>query len=251
MSAINSTLVLTGQQIVNNQQTGSSWEIEYAGTRASILALAASYTAAGVNVRSDLSKPVCTLVASFPYDPTQPASSEVPIDRYELVRDMVSVSIFAAPNVAAEADRYGSAQYRKLIEDAVEAGEDDLNASYPEYPLIVPVFKALCRGIESYETERPVLSRTRTFSANYATRSRIEARPTVYTTATLVSTFSLPAVVAAQLPADPPPADTPAGTVWAWKSSTDTATITPSNNRIEEHKSWTFAAWSTLLYSAV
>ena len=101
-----------------------------------------------------------------------------------------------------------------------------------------------------YEIERPGLQRLRTYSAAYSQRMKLDRVPKVYTTSSLVSLFSIPALIAAQLPDDPPTADLPSNSAWGWKVRNE-ATDIRWGGKFEERKEWVFWAWSTILYDLV
>lgn len=105
------------------------------------------------------------------------------------------------------------------------------------------------QGVESVYQARPVLRRTFTYSSRYAQRSVIDLSPNRYTTAQLVSLFNVPAVVAAQLPADP--ALKPQDTTFGWIVQRSTATTGLRSQTINEVTEWVFAAWADALYDSV
>lgn len=235
---------------VIDSSTGNSWEHEWTGSVSGIASLAATLVAAGARVRDESANGVGRLIATYSYDPDAPVANEEATDRYEFDMEPVQVSIFNHPAVATEAAQLGDngpPEYKKVIEDAVAAGEFPTTLPVGVYPLAREVSTLLSRGVESYEIKRPVLSRVRTFSPNFSGRVVLSAIETVYTTAALVRDFAIPATVASQLPADPP--EVPAGTVWAWKLRTDRSVYIPAQNRVEETRDWVFAAWSSLLYT--
>lgn len=255
MAAINSTIVFIGSRLNSDDSNGSSWEVEYAGTKSAILSQKAVYDAQRVKNRADLTKPVCTLTAWFPYDPTQPSTSEVPVEKWEIDNERVPVDIFSHVDVADESDRYAQfvangdkTRYRKEIEDAVEDGELKPAWEASGYPNAERVYELMIRGTESFETHRPVLTRTRSFSLGYVGRRKlvIETRPRVYYQSELVSTFAVPQYIASILP--DAPTQKIAGTEWGWKIGTDTSSVSSQKNMVEETLSFQFAAWSWFLY---
>lgn len=111
------------------------------------------------------------------------------------------------------------------------------------------IYKLLLLGADSYEIERLVVTRTRSYSIAYYRGGGgivMDETPKVYSRASLIATEKIPSYVAAQLPAVP--ANKPENTEWAWKVRQDRSEIS-SAGRVEETRDWVFAPWSTLLYS--
>jgi hypothetical protein len=115
-------------------------------------------------------------------------------------------------------------------------------------PIPLNIYKLLLLGADSYEIERLVVTRSRTFSIAYASRVQMLETPRIYSTASLIAAEFIPAVIAAQLPGTP--SSKPENTAWAWKVRQDRSEIS-SNGKVEEVRDWVFAPWSTLLYQLV
>jgi hypothetical protein len=107
------------------------------------------------------------------------------------------------------------------------------------------LYELFIRGGDAYETTRQVLTRVRTISVAFSAQAVAQARPTIYTTPQLVTVFSIPAAIAARLPANP--TEVPSGTIWSWKQRRNTSRYEWSG-RVSEVMSWTFAAYSTLTH---
>lgn len=107
------------------------------------------------------------------------------------------------------------------------------------------------RGESSYEIKRPVLTRIRTYSTNYAQRQVIEAVPTVYSTGSLIAREQFPEVIQNQMPADPPSDVTPPATEWGWRIRAQESEVIPTQAKIQESTSWTFDAWPKPFYKFV
>ncbi len=104
----------------------------------------------------------------------------------------------------------------------------------------------LSRGIESYMMKLVALSRRRVIPASYGNRIVVDAVPKFYSTAALVNNpyFAVPAVIAAQLPADPP--ETPDWSAWGWRLRQQVSDFTLASNKLEETMDWVFDAWSIM-----
>jgi hypothetical protein len=175
---------------------------------------------------------------------------EVPNDVYTLDMEEVQPSIWAHPTITRAADASGNPYtYRNTIEEFVKNPED----FDPVDPVTTQLVQYLLRGGTSFASHTPVLSRQRTFSTKYPTRIKVVAVEPVYTPNGLVSTFGIPASVAAQLPDVPSPSAgaTPTGTVWAWKLRRQNSRFVPALNKTEETMDWVFQAWASWVYPVV
>jgi len=225
-----------------------AWTVTYEGTAASLTSLAATLQSQGA--RTSLSTPAggfSTLTVQWSKDPTVADSAEVANDVWSLNGEPYQVSIFSLPAIRAEAQEYGNvADYRRSIDDAVNAGEDfPLDAS--TYPLGLAAYKLLTSGTEYFELTRPSLSRTRTYSLTYTgARTSFSPYQFVYTRASLISTFAVPSSTQVQIPADPTETP-PAGMTWGWRLKGQSYNYTREKlgTKVEEVLEWDFAAWFT------
>jgi hypothetical protein len=113
---------------------------------------------------------------------------------------------------------------------------------------LLEIYKHLLIREDTFDAERVVLSRVRTFSIRYAARTTLDADPKVYTTASLISTFNIPTAIQSLLPSTP--SYVPAGFAWGWKRRQDRTQYT-YGGRVEETMDWVFAPWSQLLHNFV
>lgn len=111
------------------------------------------------------------------------------------------------------------------------------------------LYDLLASGEEGHEIERITLMRRRSIPLFYTGARQPTASALIYTTASFVSAFQVPAYVQTILPATPSSA--PANTVWSWKVRADKSHLIPSFRKTEEVMAWTFAAWSTRQYTLV
>ena len=124
-------------------------------------------------------------------------------------------------------------------------------AGFSGVPEVDAIYKLLLLGADSYEVERLVITRSRSYSVQYwygAGGVVFDESPKVYSTTGLIDTENIPSYVGAQLPQ--PPTSKPENTEWAWKVRKDSSEIS-SNGKVEETRDWVFAPWSTLLYEYV
>lgn len=229
--------VKTGYQVVE------LWE----GIKSVILALERAWNLSGLRTHVANRGPIWRIEVYFGTDQT---AAELPQDNWTWKMEPVQVPIWASPTIwsAMGAWSYGAADFKKKIEDAVSKGLT-LSGAIASNTTAVKVWRLLCRGTDSYEVKRPVLRRTRTYSYSYINRQKIDSVQSVYSTAALKTTFGLPSEIQNALPIDPVTA--PTDTQWAWMLAADESVIVPSINKIQESRTWVFAAWSTLLYAYV
>lgn len=231
-------------------QNGVVWVDEWVGTLTGIQTLAATLYALGARVQAEYSVSP-KLTATFSRDPSISASNEVPVDEYRFSAEAYEQSLFSLPKAIQEGnDSYGGiSYYKKQIEDAARDGDP-----YPylgNNPFGRTIYNLLTQGVQAVRRRRIILSRVRKFSATYTGQIVLDSSEKVWTTARLVSDFSIPTVVANKLPANPSSDNTPQGTQWAWLITSDESTYIPKTNQFEEHKTWAFAAWVTDLYEVL
>ena len=258
---------MTERKIVSDPVSGASWVLTYEGTASGVTSMAATLKAYGAKVETTEAGGKCSVVATFAKDPTTASnpSAEVPIERWDLDEELVQVSIWSIPVVVWEikkyCDTFGSgltpAKVKKQVTDAVQNGEDYPLIDRGGYPAIYRVYSKLVVNVEYYETKRPVLSKIRTYTDTYPDRTRVVQRETVYTTPSLITSFSVPAAVQSILPVDPPDTDTPLNSdgtvagVWSWKLRGVRLSYNKSTSRWEESLTWAFSAWDKDLYLVV
>ena len=247
---------LTGQMPGFDPQGGVSWVQTYTGLSASLSALAATVQAQGA--RTSISIPdggFSTLTVTWSRDPNEPTSSEVPQEVWDFGQNPYQISIFNAPAVALEAERYNlaasttpgpgiDAEYEALIRQAAEEGVPN-PIDNPAYPLSTAVHRLLSQGVEYWDSTRPTLQRTRSYSLTWTgSPQQITPYQRVYTRASLIAGFAIPSDVQSLIPTDP--AETPpTGTIWGWRLSSASRSLTREKNgtRVQEVLNWDFAAW--------
>ena len=238
-----------------------TWDYSYEGTDSGIASLASGMLAAGAKVRANYDSGVATLLASFPFNPgadpsdtTTPPTAEVPIDRYSVKFGGVQVSLFALPKATNEAHTYddNSGAYKKVITDAVNEGTPLTDAALPigTYPFSRVIERFLSHGVDYINVDRPTLRRTRTYSYQYAERRVVTFNQYAYTTARLITEFSIPADILAILPANPSgTGETPVSSLWGWRITDQDLEYNPTSRKWEETVTWEFAAYDTGIFT--
>jgi hypothetical protein len=200
----------------------------------------------GAKVTLDESGPMGIATVTYARNPSTPEDDNTISVRWDISTDRVDVSLFSLPAVDLEANTYISvAQYRTDIEDAVKNGTT-LTMSAANFPLAYIVWAKLSRGQDSFPTTRVSLTRSRTFSTQYAVSEPLTYFPPIYTTAGLISEYSVPAVIQAILPS--PPANVPANQQWGWLQTDRSTNYTQKTNSVEERYSWAFFAADLDIY---
>jgi hypothetical protein len=199
-----------------NERDGQTWQIEYEGTHSAIASLASSLQSAGGRVAIDKGEGRSRLTVDWAKDPTQPASAEVPWDRWRMDVEEERVSLFNSPLAVAEANAYVNvAQYRTDIEEAAKGG-DAFPLSETDYPVGRVIYNLLTQGVETWPIQHPTLSRTRTYTTAYpGEKWQVSLQGFVYTRAALLRVFGIVDPLASRIPFDPSVA-LPVGFVWGW-----------------------------------
>jgi hypothetical protein len=243
----NPAAVLKSEEPFYSAETGYGLRQTWHGSKAAIVAKLSTYAQQGYNgTTSKSAGGSWQLVISLP---------DVAFDRWEIDTEWEQRSLFALPQADAEMSAYsnagstGRAAYKKMIEDAVSNGDNALSVTEGAYPYAYVIFRLMSRGVEAYEVRRPVIRRRRTVALQWATPITLDQNENVYTTAKLITTFAIPALVQLQLPANP--AVTPIDCAWAWKTRTQASSSVPALNKTEEQTEWVFAAWPTKYYTLI
>jgi hypothetical protein len=258
---------LVSRRITTDPVTGSAWVLTYEGTAYGVELVGASLNAIGGRIEVSENGGKCQLVATFARDPNTASdpTTETPIDKWELDWELVQISIWSIPIVTRElwayakdsAGLYNVSAVKKKIVDSVTAGEEYPFTLVDQYPNLFRVYNKLLSGAEFYETKRPVLTRVRTYSESYPSRTRVVQREFVYTTSTLIGTFAVPVDIQNVLPFDPPDTDIPlttAGTIagtWSWKNRGERLAYQVATRRFEESMTFAFSAWDNELYEVL
>ncbi len=242
-------------RIMYSPQTGTTYEFYHEGPKSIIENLAQQYALVGLRVELSHEGPLYTLTvqAGADFYNTNP-DAEVPQDDWEIDAEYVQESIWSNVNVIALAeDSVRLALWRNEIEEKLKtkpAPTPQEVSYFPAGELAIYRLCYLAGGINTaHEVRRVVLRRVRTVSIRYSKQVVLDAVEKIWPTAQLVRDFSIPEAISIRLPADPP--YKPTDTTWAWKLRGDQSRPIIRLNRVEEHKTWTFAAWSNILYNPV
>jgi hypothetical protein len=246
-------LTLTDNTLAS-QPGSSSYSLTWSGTEAGIDAKAAELELAGYPFQRRKAEGRFMLTAVFATDPSVGAV-EVPADVWGFDDEVAQIDIYSHPRAWTYLADEGAASAhiaKQSLENYISAGlaptsADHVFDSSPAGLSANALYLYRVSGGTHYDLKRPVLFRQREFSVAYAPRRVIENVPKFYTRSRLITEFSIPTVIANQIPDDP--ADTPpSGTAWGWKERQDNSQTIPRSGRITERRDWVFAAYSTYFF---
>lgn len=269
-------LIRTYSELTLDPRYGVASRETWRGEKKALLGLAAAFREAGYRVEYVDNEGTATLNVIIPQ--YNDGTAETPQDTWEIENETIQRSIWRNPRLfqAAGSDEDTMAYWRQRTQNALNGNFAQANTDPIEYqvfnptnkepltpeeagfssdgpePYLYKIYVKLLRGEDSFDSTTVVLKRSRVISASYAQRSVVQAIEKVYTTAKLITTFSVPNSIAALLPADPTDATLkPPGTTWGWKTRRDTSQIIVAVNKLQEVKDWIFAAWDNDLYEIV
>jgi len=243
-----STPQLVGTQITADPALSPVFVSTYRGEKTMLRAYTDSvWIPDGAKVTLDESGPMGIATVTYARNPSTPEDDNTISVRWDISTDRVDVSLFSLPAVVIEAQTYknNAAEYKNDIEEAAK-NSTALTISPEVYPLAHILWAKLSRGQDSFPTTRVSLTRSRTFSTQYAVLEPLTYFPPIYTTAGLISEYSVPAVIQAILPS--PPANVPANQQWGWLQTDRSTNYTQKTNSVEERYSWAFFAADLDIY---
>ena len=243
-----STPQLVGTQITADPALSPVFVSTYRGEKTMLRAYTDSvWIPDGAKVTLDESGPMGIATVTYARNPDTQENDNTISVRWDISTDRVDVSLFSLPLVEAEANTYApnAASYRSVIEEAAKANTT-LTIDPTLYPLAYITLSKLSRGQDSFPTTRVSLTRSRTFSTQFAVLEPLTSFPPIYTTAGLISEYSVPAVIQAILPSAPP--NVPSNQQWGWLQTDRSTNYTQKTNSVEERYSWAFFAADLDIY---
>jgi hypothetical protein len=241
------------------------------GTKAQIAAIAPIFRGAGAKTGVSNDGALWTLVATWSVELSENLNSatpagavyvgEVPTETWNVNIELVQVDLRGAAGVRALfgfstlGDQILAGAFA-LAEDAIKARETPIEylskRSLPPIPTALElaymkVYRLKVRGVNAVEEKRPVVTRTRSYSAVYDDPIQVYGADVIYTTAKLIRQFDVPPLIQRKLPANPPVTLTEAR--WGWKQRRQDGSYDASRGRIQETSDWVFAQWSDVIYT--
>lgn len=235
-------------------QHGTQVSLIYEGPEADIKAFAAQFALVARAHAYRHEGPVWRVRITGGKDLTGEPDTQV-LERWTRRTETVQLDIKSNPKLIATA---GSEQTLGRWVKEIKSILKDGNPENPSWPTIeavpakqqakVDLLKLMARGTDAYETSRIVLVQRLVKPLNQLGLSAVRAVPAFYSTAAMVH-FNVPAPLLAELPPDGGPK--PSNTEWGWMQRDNDEDITPVLDKVEQTRTWAFAAWSTLLYEYV
>lgn len=228
---------------------GFFWVYYMDGTPKDIYSEAATLTSIGYDVWTSRSGPYVRLTARR----NRSSAFGNQIDRWTVSSEILEKDLFSMPEAITEMSAFtaGRAYYQRGIRNALKDESNlDTQFSAGTTPIAYKILEELRRGVEVFEHEYTILTRTRTFDRlnpfSLPENLQLNSNRTVYTTAQLQAVESIPPDVLFTLPTDP--STNPEQTLWGWRIREQQAEITSSTTGVHR-TSWVYAAWSTFLYT--
>ena len=184
---------------------------------------------------------------------TKPYPTSPFVERWTLTTEILDKDLFSHPDVAAQLYAYadGPAAYKKAIEDLASGASTTVpgDATVASW-----LSRELSRGVQAYEHEYHILNRNVTFDRLYADslvspwNMPLTLSSQILKSSTLSTQQSIPPDVMFELPGDSIP-DPARRWQYGWRVREQKAEVDTSTTGAFS-MSWTYAAWSTFLYTA-
>lgn len=217
--------------------------LRWQGLHDDLVATGLQYNAEGQRVSIDqTSGPWKTMTVRLP---NAQNGGETAVDIWETDTELAQVDIRNHPNIIALA-----ADVTELNSWYKQAKNADNESSLPSDADFLTLFNLVALGVEAYEEDRIVLRHRQMLPNIFIGQITLDPVPNFYSTAALVSTFFVPNDISSELPTDGG-ATAPTDFQWGWKQRGRTSVVNRGEGRREMAQSWTFAAWSTILYEYV
>lgn len=236
---------------------GQGWSrvIEYSGGKNEINGLLAGLADQGWEVRIEDEGPYRRLIGTMQCLADDPNDY---YDRFTFTKEIIQKDLWTleAVHTHQPTTNFSWDSYKKLIEDAIDLGDEDIMVkNFGAYDAVIPATPAWCiylellRGAHEYEDEYLVLTRERVIGFNYG--GELLAIPQannslIYTTNQLKTVFNIPNFVGVEWPVDP--AKTPTNCKWGWRNRRREVRF-QEGQRIELVQDWAYAAWSLFAYN--
>lgn len=221
-----------------------AWVMAYEGTQTGIDTFRATFPATGQEISVEFipgGRSRMTVVYG-----DNPNGTETPVEDWSFEEIPTQPSIWTAPLVAPIIKT--TPAKKKAIEDALASASP--SNPYPTDPVLTSVFDLGLYGTEAWETHRPVIRKMRSYVGNAITRPTIEMTSTVYSRASLISSFSVPAMFQPVIPADPAwTAST--NSTWGWRQGPRRVGYNRGTGRFEEEYLFEGNFWVNGLYDFV
>mgnify|MGYP003656805657 CR=1 FL=1 len=228
--------------------TGYTAVDTYEGSENNCKAAIAQYAGLGYRVRVYQKEgPVWLLEVRYGSKKVVGNEAETPNDQWTFDKEFVQVDMRNHPNIIALASTADTLNlWISEIDELIKNGTPPSGTNATGY---LEIYALRSFGQKAFEVERLVLRRERTYSTQYINAEVIESIPKIYTTAKLITTFSIPEIISDRFPTNP--STVPDYHAWAWKKRRDSTQIIPGLGKVQEQNDWVFAAWPTVAYTLI
>lgn len=238
----NVSLVAMGAR--NSVDGRRAWVMEFEGTQTGIDNYRATLPATGQDISVQFlpgGKSRMTVVYG-----DNPGGAETPVEEWSYEEVPTQPSIWTAPLVAAIIRTTPSK--KKAIETAL-ASDSPVNPDSGD-AVLTGVFNLGLDGVNSWESHRPLVRRTRSYVGDSITRATLTLTSTVYSRGSLISAFSIPSAFQPLIPADPS-WTAPSGSTWGWRKGPRRAGYNKGTGRFDEEYIFEGNFWVNGLYTFV
>jgi len=226
-----------------------AWVMEFEGTQTGIDNYRATLPATGQDISVQFvpgGKSRMTVVYG-----DNPSGFETPVEEWSYEEVPTQPSIWTNPDVAPII-RTTPAK-KKLIEAALisDTPVDPFGPSSASPDAVLSaVFKLGLDGATAWETHRPIVRRVRSYVGDSITRSTLTLTSTVYSRASLISSFSIPSAFQPLIPANPS-WTAPSGSTWGWRKGPRRAGYNKGTGRFDEEYIFEGNFWVDALYTFI
>ncbi len=235
----NVSLVAMGAR--NSVDGRRAWVMEFEGTQTGIDNYRATLPATGQDISVQFlpgGKSRMTVVYG-----DNPNGSETPVEEWSFEEIPSQPSIWTNPQVAPLIK--ASPSLKKGIEDTL-ASDSPVNPN-PGNAILTSVFDLGLYGTNAWETHRPIIRRMKSYKGNSITRPTIPITSTVYSRASLISSFSIPSIFQPVVPVDPVWTASENST-WGWRQGPRRVGYNNGTGRFEEEYLFEGNFWVNGLY---
>jgi len=243
------------EAFTHSKDGGWTRTVEYHGTYNGIIGLISQFEAGGYTFTADFSSAIAKIRGTLSSNPTD--SGEEDSDQYTIHQEVLDQDVFSLEGSEEEAQLYSTntaeplTKYREIIETAVK------NASFAElaengltpavYPFSASIYLELSRGAESFENNFTILTRTKTVPIAWIGRLSMSTVSKIYTSNQMISAFGLDPTVQNLFPATG--TTIAPNSTWGWRRRRQDIQYLTDGFRATITQDWTWAQWSTFIYT--
>tara|TARA_R110000782_G_scaffold52263_4_gene112125 strand:+ start:6100 stop:6864 length:765 start_codon:yes stop_codon:yes gene_type:complete len=233
---------------------GKSIELAYKGSNAEIISLGIAFEGLGYRHSITTRTGFNELRVNIPLTSAVNGIAETPTEDWEIDSNIQEVEILTSAVVAASLSEVENNALKAALDFYQTGDSANLTVEKPKFntnATALAVYNLKTKGYDSLPESRPVLRYSRNFSGSYGGSIQVNLARTIYTTASLISTFGVPASIQGDLPSNPSGSETPPYTTWAWLQTRHSRLRGIRSDRYNEVREWQFAPWPTAPFTLV